>query len=614
MAKAKGIDKETLQKNAFWIVLGVFVLFWLISVITLKVSASDKMKKDWEAAEKDIKASQNPKNEKYLEPWRAHGEKFSKHKDKIWQEAWNQQKDMYTWPESMPVLARPLYPTDSFGKLPNGTIDANLDLNMRSKFRTDWYLEQFVDLDKTVYPVEFDGGFENVFPPQEWDPRSTPKAEEIWLAQEDFWVRREMLFIISQALDSVAKFQPQPLPKEPLPEGIVGRKIFRSVNWELDLFFEKSKDGRSVWLSDRSTIKNVSLSHRTLVLANPRTNQGIRFQFRQGEKTYDLVLAGEPLAYDNKVAFKRISSANPSPVDLTKDFQVEQVLEWETSPIRRIDYLEVAHHSHRTVTYGLKVNEVLKKMSEEGAEPSETAAAPTPPSAGPGGSPMPGMMPGGPGGDEGGMGGVSADDVTPVNQIPRKRYMHITPQCRHLPIAMRVVVDQNHVHDLLTAVANSRLRIQVTQVTLHHVRDVQSTAALGSGYSPDGQVPGSAIMRPPGGKPMGPGAMMPPGGMMPPPGGPLGTGGRAGSRPGSNPFARPGSSGGMMMPPGGMFPPGSEGSGLGRPAEQATQYVDNARLVECSIYGIASLYERFPPKQETPAEATTPGATTTPGK
>src|SRR5262249_61622859 len=55
--------------------------------------------------------------------------------------------------------------------------------------------------------------------------------------------------------------------------------------------------------------------------------------------------------------------------------------------------------------------------------------------------------------------------LTPINKVNRVRYLAVTTTtsnnstltiARHLPIAMRLIVDQSHVHDVLTAVANSR--------------------------------------------------------------------------------------------------------------------------------------------------------------
>ena len=190
----------------------------------------------------------------------------------------------------------------------------------------------------------------------------------------------------------------------------------------------------------------------------------------------------------------------------------------------------------------------------------------------------------------------------------------MTPQARHLPVVLRLVVDQAHIHDILASISNSRLRMQITQVSFHHVTGV--TRASLDGPAPAGNVPGAT-------RPGGPGA---------PPGLPVG-----GNRPpaaGGGPMG-PGPMGsGSMTPPAGMMMPKMPGSGsyggsgrtiFGGPRDGDTgsarpsgvagtstaRTLDNARLVELSIYAIASLYDRYPPR---PKETTTPGTTPPAGK
>jgi hypothetical protein len=58
------------------------------------------------------------------------------------------------------------------------------------------------------------------------------------------------------------------------------------------------------------------------------------------------------------------------------------------------------------------------------------------------------------------------------------------------------------------------------------------------------------------------------------------------------------------MPGAGM--PGMPG-GYGRPGMYLEEQEEDMNLVELAVYGIASLYERFPPKKEQPAaDSTTP--------
>ena len=612
------IDKEFIAKNQFWIGLGAFVLLWLVTVVVVMASGDSAPQTKWKGAKDKIEGASKsrPKTVEYQKPWNAYGDKFRKHKDDIWQAAWDQQKDMYTWPDGMNPVPR--YPSDPFGRTPPE------DLNARARFRTDLYPTQFkwevggkkYSLDQLVLPVEFEGKFEDVFPQQTWDPSSAPSREEIWLAQEDFWVRREMLTIVRETLNAAAWFREiKPEDKEKLPEGIVGRKLFRNANWELNLLFEKP--GRNLVISGRSTIKNINITGRTLALANPRDHGPLAFRLWQGTSRYDLKIAGEPLTAGS-APLPLKDARDPQPLKLAEPFLLEQVLEWEMSPVRRIDALKVAHHSHRTITSGLKVRDDLKKLdadpsAEGGADASKgttttstTGGIPgstsAPPSGGGSGmmAPPPGAGPNaqsGPGGAGGSGGQAAAGDVTRINKIPRERYLHVKEQARHLPIAMRLIVDQAYIHDVLTAVVNSRLRIQITQVTMHQVGPItRSAPPTGAGKpSEAGQQYPPGMYQGMNRFPMGGGSsgarprMQMPGGMGMGPGpGP----GRGNSDPRINPPGRSGSGVGKpTMPP--TNPMGGTG-GDEKSSEGSSQVQDTARLVELSIYGIATLYERPP--------------------
>jgi hypothetical protein len=245
-----------------------------------------------------------------------------------------------------------------------------------------------------------------------------------------------------------------------------------------------------------------------------------------------------------------------------------------------------------------------------------TSAATGSPDGGPAAAGVPGMS-----------GGMQRQTFVTRNGLIRNRYVDVTDQVRRMPVGMVVVVDQAHVQDFLTAFANARLRVQTTQVHWQHLRD---------NIKPTGDVGGS-----PGAGP-GVGTLMP-GGMRP---GDTGTpdseddargsrsgGGKFGGRGAAGmgmpglPNMPPGMQGGRTfpgMPPGGpgMMVPGMPGmmlpgmgsrgflgtAGMGEEAE------DDMNLVELAVYGIASLYERFPPKKEqaAPADPAAPPAATPP--
>jgi hypothetical protein len=160
------------------------------------------------------------------------------------------------------------------------------------------------------------------------------------------------------------------------------------------------------------------------------------------------------------------------------------------------------------------------------------------------------MGAGGEGAALGGQGVVS--NPTRHNKLERNRYLKVTPQCRQLPVALSLVVDQAHLEEVLYALANSPLRIQTTQVDFRHVRGIKPASAEGG---------------PPGGD-----------GAGPPP-----------------KFPREGAFDGRVGGP----PP--EGGAEGAPRNE-----DDPNLIQLEVYGIAAVYQRPPPKTK-PNEAS-PGA------
>jgi hypothetical protein len=130
--------------------------------------------------------------------------------------------------------------------------------------------------------------------------------------------------------------------------------------------------------------------------------------------------------------------------------------------------------------------------------------------------------------------------MTLANNLWKDRYIEVTKQARRLPIAVVLIVDQDHVDRVLNAFNNTPLRFLTTQVLLNHYpRSVRPTFLASA----------------PGAGPGFPG----PGFPMPGPG-----------------YPSPGNF------PGG--PAGQEGS------------ADMEANIELVIYGVVTLYERFPPR------------------
>ena len=654
------LDKDTLVKHQFWILLGSYLLIWFIAMLWLPVAASEPIataKKNYDGATSSLKtASSNPVNTAtFLPPWEKAAETFNAYKSVIWGKAWEFQAGMYSWPEKWEKTKDMTRP------------QTELSADDRADYRHKLYPAEIENLRKHapewLYPVELADGFDQFFEPKDW--KETPTREEIWLAQEDFWVKRELLLVIWKAMADLAYMQPVAIGEdEKTPDGVEARYRYHNQNWEITLNLRKNKDGVLV-LGGDSTIQNINPTHRTQTLTSAK-GEGIRFSVLQDRTRTEFEVRGEPLAWSEKRAFsmnKDNEREDYEPLDgiawdkiKDRPIYVSQGFDRTNSPIRGIRAIALGNGAQdcRTYHWLLQPNHALARLDALPEDPDAKKDMGAP--AGPGGPPGMGGKPGmggppgmgsppvmatppgmgGPPGMNSGSGGrfgqrrggASAESLTPNNQIDRNRYLQpadldkkLNPPSRHLPLALRLVVEQSHMHDVMLAMANSRLRLQITQVEYHHAKDYvpqgdpdKKDGTDKGGYSrvfmggmPSLMYGGSAGMGPrgPSSRPGVPPGMPAPPGM----GGPGSLGGSSGMRmPGQMMGAPP-----PMMPPGmggpggrGKFrptmSPGSPRGGFPRPpgssdANQTVQIPQDDNLVEITIYSIATLYRRpDPPK------------------
>jgi hypothetical protein len=625
------MDKESLKKHQFWYLLGGATLLCLIlwlSVMFGMSGAAEEVQKKYDAAKKGVTGAKQPKNASFLPPWQAHQKIFADQKDGVWKKAWETQQDLYTWPEGDRSVVEfnkwMAYPAEVVkeaatdeGKKKVSNARREYKLIYAKQFKSDDPLQ---DLEKSVAPAVFNGGatgFATIMGPTtasggasgapdgerpRFGPaerpgvgfggdrprfapgapggpggaglpegvafntllestREDPALEEIWILQEDFWVKKEMLRIVREVQQGAARFkrvEDKDDPKEV--------RRFRNGTWEFKFVVEGNK------ISNRSTLKNISPARAALPLGS-KESRGLRVQLRQGDSPpLVLEVAGEPVPFDGPpLEFKESDPKGwekpleVTRLDLSQPFDLEQVLDWSTAPVRRIDALRTAKHSHRTAKSTLVPYPPFKPPDDSGGAAAKSAAG-AGTSGGAGSGAPGGAGPGGPGdkglGDEKGAVGPPPSG-TEVYGLERNRYIIATDQSRHLPIAMVFVVEQSHVNDVLIAIANSPLRIQTTQVAFHDMplRSPTSTSASGEpGAERPGWIPMVPPVRdekkPPVGPSFGPGGV---------PGGP---------QPGTQP---------------------------GTTAEEV-----DTNLVELTVYGIATLYERY--KEKTSEGPATPGA------
>jgi len=615
------LNKEVILKHKFWIVLLVFLLLW-IAAMTIQAMASgsvEEKRKAYEKAKKEVEDAnkKRPKNDQFLEPWRVYAKAYSDQKETVWKDAWDLQKEMITWPNSVTAPFQERWDTSPtladflkrVAEISDPKAKGWVSGLARNEFKDTLYMEQFKELEKNpVKPVELSGGIDGIFQPVSWQPDKPPLIEELWLAQEDFWVHKEMLGIIRAAVDALAQFERfQPKEKQPLPAGALARHQFHNSTWELDILIQQK--GRQLVIDPRSQIKNIHPNKRIMKLANPRTNKGLAFQLIQGSSKFPFRIEGEPLAAGQSAPFQK--EIAPETIRLNQPFEVEQVFDWDSCPIKRIDALQLAYHSHRTANLPLKANDALSVADPKDAGPAGAggmggAGAMGGAAGAPGGMPGAGGGPAGGMGAEGergmgrmGMGGMAGGGDSTPSGLRRDRYITLTEQCRHMPVAFLVVVDQAHIHDVLIAVANSKLRIQITQVEFNH--------AHGVAPPPDEDLPEGSRDRPPAiaAAPRSNAAFRATDPRM------EGRMGRGGFMMGRD--ARLGKDAGAVRRAAVPRVPGIPGvPGVPQGAATVSTFEgEDSNLVELAVYGIATLYERFP-ENRTPeggAPGTSPAGT-----
>jgi hypothetical protein len=442
------LDKETIVKQQFWVGIGVFILAILITLVYLSAGVAesnlDKSKK--------IEAKKNELEKLKKTPPPSDGDTqdqekrrvfLEKRKEEIWELAWKMQEELMTWPGA----PGPGSLQDTLGKMKFGEKIEENDLRDRYA-RKDHYDTQVAkmaevfktkvkigDADKVFESIEFKGGARRVIHHvPDWFAKTgkAPSSEEVWLGQEDIWVQREVLNAILEANNTVARFKKVEGPAA--AAGEVHRQQFENPYWQLDLVVSQNKDGK---FALRGKIKNIS-----------------SFQLGIG-KLYFLVQmhsgntppAVLPVEGDTLPAGKDLAIL-PFPLDfLIKPdglLGVTQLYEGRISPIRRVEQIALGAQAHRTFWPHLKMAPFSQGKSVEIVDKSKA-----PPNL---------------------LGDKARDGARTENGLARERYSEVTKQVRRYPVAVVLLVDQAHIPEVEAALANSKLRMQITQVGWQHYR------------------------------------------------------------------------------------------------------------------------------------------------
>lgn len=534
------LDKETFVKHHFWYLLGILVPLIFLALFLLWSGTAGAIEENQKKLEDKKKLLEGIAGQKILpnSKWIAELDKREKaalsQRDAIWKAMWEAQADLVTFP---PVLA----------KHKDGYFGEKMDPRDRLQYAAtdDQYKAQLEPVIQLVEPVDAQGRGVVQHNPKEKDwygqlrvilewRGETPNTEEIWLAQEDLWVKRELLRAVRQANDSVAVFKrQQPAPKPDKSKGEFDRQVFTNPTWKMEVA-AASREGKGIL---RLRLTNIS-----------RRRQEVRVDFdvsfRGTQATERVVIDGEPLAPGASLEKEVPLTLSAQLGNAEGVAGVRQIFDWRTAPVKRVDQLAIGYHCPRTAAQALKAYPFLELK----------------------GDPKQGVMTESEYTDEG---------------LRRKRYSEISPEVRRMPVAIVVIVDQSNIQDFLSAFASSKLQVQTTQWHWERYRGEIRPKGL----------PTLASKRSPGagGRPQPP----------PPPAagggddeyieGPRGVG-RPGARPGGRPGTpRPASPAAPAIP-----------SAPGAPRSYEDKEYE---LVQLTVYGIASLYERFPPNPRVKATA-----------
>lgn len=627
------ITKETLKKNHFWILVGVTPLLVLIAVIMIDSGAGagiEKSTKEITGAKDKLKGKESPKSEKHIAGFDVQLGELGHKRTDLWKENWDRQIGLFTKPVNgkEAIVQDPAnnllrWPNANRGKFVRFNYAADYATNKsQMKFgdpipnddgeyeefkKSEVYLAEFSNptmkdiarepekrtgMADRVYPTAFAGGWQAVLrhvqTPVGWG-QTVPRPEQLWLALEDIWVQRAVLEAIKKVNDSVAKFYP--VPRRDMNNAVIPdtnlERAFASRIWKVDMkVAQRPGDGRYVM---SGTLQNITNRLQLLGAGNTLT-LNVWLSSAPGAQPVPFRIGGEFVAGGAKIDIAPADDhVLPAGTTVEKIERIEQVFDAKTVPIRRIDHVALGKRDSRYAAYPLQMPLFPSfKKEAEAADAAKAASA----SGGPGGNsgslgPQAGSSKP-PGADsssapaEGQLeGGGTLDSVIDGN---KKRYVEVTAQIRRMPVGITVIVDQAYMDDVLMAYANLSMRFQITQSHWQRFRGSlggggvygtsgsdQDIAGPARGLEGSGGIKfgsGSSLGPPPGGSSLGP----PPGGssLGPPPGG-------------SKSPAGPGPMGGGTL--------------TSAPSGSFSEAQLTAGLVELTIYGIVSVYEKYEPSE-----------------
>ncbi|MFL5331449.1 MAG: hypothetical protein ACJ8C4_21375 [Gemmataceae bacterium] len=244
------MDKEKLIKHHFWILL-------TLAVLLLPVVMGSVMMGVAEATAAKAKEVEKQQTELKNATGKAKGETYvtalEEQKAELEGSKGKVWEENYKKQEGLIEWPRQLA---HLNKLYFGDPIPDEDINTFRK--SEVYLSEFTSLAELIKPTELNGGWQQVMSNVKWGEK-TPSNEEVWLALEDICIQREILRCIDDVNKLLSRFEKVSSPEvkeelkrdlKPAADETVCR--FESPYWRLDLAIGRPTAGRPV---DRRLVK-----------------------------------------------------------------------------------------------------------------------------------------------------------------------------------------------------------------------------------------------------------------------------------------------------------------------------------------------------------------------
>lgn len=506
---ASKFDSELLKKHHFWFLFIPVCVALFLAWYGLFIEVPDAVSGTAEKLEQKKKGITNVKAQPraMIKEYEKQVGQLDVQRVKMWQQAWEQQKAVFAWPtEGLTGPQLDAVKDLKFGEpVPES---ARIDERFEGAYQAE-----YKKLIEKLEPMDFRDRWDRVLRYVPTFPRR-PNSEDMWLALEDLWVQREVLEAIHKVNAEAAVFKTAAEWSDkantgPVPNGPKHR-VFQSRLWELDLSLTEKDNVRRL----EGTLKNISPRLQVMGVGNVMRLKV--WLTPQAKTPYIFEVQGGAVEAGQTIKIKTLDSHTiPADWKATELFKVEQQFDVRTVPIKRVEHLALGKLSDRNhQSLQLQMAKFSKAIADR-ETPTGAAGGGnmgfmgggigTPPAPGgmlgaTGATPMPGGMGGAMGFGGGATGyGMTGEGSQPAalnaltqNKLQRYRYIDITDQVRRMPLGVAVVTDQSYMKDILESLANIRLRFQITQMhwTRFHTQlnyGTSGTLNSGSGFPMPGR-------------------------------------------------------------------------------------------------------------------------------